>query len=205
MCDRNQRSVDVLVEKEKRVNVDVLVGGCGYGWEFWVWLGVAMVVDVAAAVGVGVVVDGCGGGCGWVWVDVGGCRCACRCVWVGVGGWVTGVVFLGVCLFARCVHREPTYVPTKQKQQKTLQEPPDHPNQKLARRGDSTKKKWASKATAPSKQNTGQQKPPDQINNNYRAAIATGPKKNKQGITSHLTKRQNRASRVTSPNHTKNT
>ena len=34
MCDRNQRSVDVLVEKEKRVNVDVLVGGCGYGWEF---------------------------------------------------------------------------------------------------------------------------------------------------------------------------
>ena len=118
MCDRNQRSVDVLVEKEKRVGVDVLVGGCGYGWELWVWLGVPMAVDVAAAVGVGVVVDGCGGGCGWVWVDVGGCRCACRCVWVGVGGWVTGVVFLGVCLFARCVHREPTYVPTKQKQQK---------------------------------------------------------------------------------------
>ena len=63
--------------------------------------------------------------------------------------------------------------------------------------------KRASRATAPSKQNTGQQKPPDQINNNYRAAIATGPKKNKQGITSHLTKRQNRASRVTSPNQTK--
>ena len=141
MCDRNQRSVDVLVEKEKRVGVDVLVGGCGYGWELWVWLGVAMVVDVATAVGVGVIVDVCGGGCGWVWVDLGGCRCACRCVWVGVGGWVTGVVFLGVCLFARCVHREPTYVPTKQKQQKTLQEPPDHPNQKLARRGDSTNKK----------------------------------------------------------------
>ena len=93
--------------------------------------------------------------------------------------------------------------PHQTKATKTLQEPPDHPNQKLARRGDSTKKKWASKATAPSKQNTGQQKPPDQINNNYKAAIATGPKKNKQGITSHLTKRQNRASRVTSPNQTK--
>ena len=60
MSDRNQHSVDVIVEK---VNVDVLVGVCWYAWELWVWLGVAMVVDVATAVGVGVIVDVCGYGC----------------------------------------------------------------------------------------------------------------------------------------------
>ena len=112
MSDRNQHSVDVIVEK---VNVDVLVGVCWYAWELWVWLGVAMVVDVATAVGVGVIVDVCGGGCGWVWVDLGGCRCACRCVcgWVWVGGSPASYFWECAFLRAACIESQRTSPPNK--------------------------------------------------------------------------------------------
>ena len=162
-----------------------------------------MVVDVATAVGVGVIVDVCGGGCGWVWVDLGGCRCACRCVWVGVGGWSPASYFWE-CAFLRgaCIESQRTSPPNKSNKKHSKNHLTIQTKNWHAEVTQQTKKR-ASRATAPSKQNTGQQKPPDQINKNYRAAIATGAKKNKQGITSHLAKRQNMASRVTSPNQTK--
>ena len=140
------------------------------------------------------------GGCGWIWVVV-DVRVGV-CGWVWVGG--SPASYFWECAFLRgaCIESQRTSPPNKSNKKHSKNHLTIQTKNWHAEVTQQTKKR-ASRATAPSKQNAGQQKPPDQINNNYKAAIATGPKKNKQGITSHLTKRQNRASRVTSPNQTK--